>query len=78
MVKAVTRKSAEGRAMADIRRAEVATETLALIAKGHRRSASQEQAMCWPPKNAQHFRDTQNALAEIYEELIDRRAQAGE
>lgn len=60
-----------------IRPSRMTNEQLDQIAKSHRHNASDESAMSYP-ENSQHYRDMQTALAEVYEELLDRRAASGE
>lgn len=60
-----------------IRPSRMTNEQLDQIAKSHRHNASDESAMTFP-ENSEHYRESQAALAEVFEELLDRRAASGE
>lgn len=60
-----------------MRKSRLTNEQLDLIGKTYRHNASDDSSMTWP-ENSDKYREAQQSMAEIVEELLDRRRQAGE
>lgn len=60
-----------------MRKSRLTNEQLDLIGKTYRHNASDEAAMTWPD-NSEKYRESQVSMAEVVEELLDRRTAAGE
>lgn len=63
--------------MTELRKSRMTNEELEQCARGHRQAASQESSMSWP-ENSEQYAIAQDSLAEVFEELIDRRTASGE
>ncbi len=60
-----------------MRKSRLNNEQVTLMAQGYRHCATEEQRMSWP-ENSEQYVQTNTDMAEVLEELLDRRKAAGE